>query len=102
MPAWLIKDRLDIYSKKLKFDIFNNFYKFAVIRNPFDLIVSDYFWRKNSNILKEKSFDHIYLRTTAELLLKKISACRCRLNVYYYGIIKKLYGNFKAFWSTYI
>ena len=37
MPAWLIKDRLDIYSKKLKFDIFDNFYKFAVIRNPFDL-----------------------------------------------------------------
>ena len=59
MPAWLIKDRLDIYSKKLKFDIFNNFYKFAVIRNPFDLIVSDYFWRKNSNFMNEKSFDEI-------------------------------------------
>ena len=59
MPAWLIKDRLDIYSKELNFNIFENFYKFAVIRNPFDLIVSDYFWRKNSNILKEKSFDEI-------------------------------------------
>ena len=59
MPAWLIKDRLDIYSKKLKFDIFNNFYKFAVIRNPFDLVVSDYFWRKNSNFMNEKSFDEI-------------------------------------------
>ena len=59
MPAWLIKDRLDLYSRKIKFDIFDNFYKFAVIRNPFDLVVSDYFWRKNSNLIKEKSFDNI-------------------------------------------
>lgn len=59
MPAWLIKERLEIYSEKLKFDIFDNFYKFAVIRNPFDLIVSDYFWRKKSSFMTEKSFDNI-------------------------------------------
>ena len=59
MPIWLIKDRLDIWSNKLKFDIFENFYKFGVIRNPFDLVVSDFFWRKNSKLIKEKSFNEI-------------------------------------------
>ena len=59
MPAWLVKERLEPYSKKLNFDIFENFYKFSVIRNPYDLIVSDYYWRKNSNTRKEKSFNDI-------------------------------------------
>ena len=59
MPIWLVEERLKSLSKKINYDIFNKFYKFAVIRNPFDLVVSDYYWRKKSKILKEKSFDNI-------------------------------------------
>ena len=59
MPIWLVKERLKPLEEKFEYNIFDNFYKFAVIRNPFDLIVSDYFWRKNSNFMKEKSFDEI-------------------------------------------
>lgn len=36
--------------KKLKFifqDEYNNFFKFAFIRNPWDLVVSKYFWHKH-------------------------------------------------------
>ena len=49
MPAWLLKKRLEFFEKILNFDknIFSKFYKFAVIRNPFDLIVSDYHWNND-------------------------------------------------------
>lgn len=54
MPAWLIKKRLLDISKSLNYDIFNNFFKFAVIRNPFDVIASAFFWRNSQeNHLKE-------------------------------------------------
>ena len=45
MPIWLVKERLEQLEKKLNYEIFNNFYKFAVIRNPFDVVVSAYYWR---------------------------------------------------------
>ena len=44
MPIWLVKERLKPLSKKLNYDIFKNFYKFGVLRNPFDTIVSHYYW----------------------------------------------------------
>jgi len=49
MPIWLIKERLGSLSNKLNYDIFNNFFKFGVIRNPFDTLVSDYCWRNSIN-----------------------------------------------------
>ena len=59
MPIWLIKERLEPLSKKINYDIFNNFYKFGVIRNPFDVVVSDYYWRKDSKNRKKRSFEYI-------------------------------------------
>ena len=46
MPIWLIKKRLQPISERFEYDIFNNFYKFGVVRNPFDLIISALYWRK--------------------------------------------------------
>ena len=37
MPLWLVRERLKPLNKKLKFNIFDNFFKFTVIRNPYDL-----------------------------------------------------------------
>jgi len=54
MPIWLIKKRLDQLKNKFNYDFFNNFYKFSVIRNPYDVIVSDYYWqndKRNKNRL---------------------------------------------------
>ena len=59
MPIWLIKERLEPLSKKINYDIFNNFYKFGVIRNPFDIVVSDFYWRNNSKNRKKRSFKYI-------------------------------------------
>lgn len=62
MPIWLVKDRLMPLSEKLNYDIFENFYKFGVIRNPFDTIVSHYYWVNSKNTkknLKLISFDEI-------------------------------------------
>ena len=61
MPIWLIKERIDAMSKKLNYDIFNNFFKFGVVRNPFDALISDYYWRnsiKNKNSQKI-TFDEV-------------------------------------------
>ena len=63
MPAWLLKKRLEIFENILNCEknIFSKFYKFAVIRNPFDLIVSDYHWNNDpSNPLRNNhTFDQI-------------------------------------------
>ena len=42
MPAWLIRERI---GKK----IFSNFFKFAVLRNPWDQFVSHFHWLNNIN-----------------------------------------------------
>lgn len=55
MPIWLIKERLKPVSDKLNYDIFKNFYKFGIIRNPFDTIVSHYYWRNSLNNKNAKS-----------------------------------------------
>jgi len=55
MPIWLVKERLEPLSKKLNYDIFNNFFKFSVIRNPYDTIVSDYYWRNSLNNKNKRS-----------------------------------------------
>ncbi len=54
MPIWLVKKRLEPISKKLNYDIFENFYKFGVIRNPFDTIVSHYYWLNSKNNINYK------------------------------------------------
>ena len=61
MPIWLVKERLKPLSDKLNYDIFKNFYKFGVIRNPFDTIVSHYYWlnAKNNRNSKLVSFNKI-------------------------------------------
>ena len=61
MPIWLVKERLKPLSDKLNYDIFKNFYKFGVIRNPFDTIVSHYYWlnAKNNKNSKLVSFNKI-------------------------------------------
>ena len=61
MPLWLIKERLLPFSEKLKVDIFKNFFKFAVIRNPYDVVVSSYKWNNNiANPLRNNfTFDEI-------------------------------------------
>ena len=47
-------------SDKLNYDIFKNFYKFGVIRNPFDTIVSHYYWRNAKTIrIQKTSFNQI-------------------------------------------
>ena len=61
MPLWLIKERLELLSEKIKINFFDDFYKFAVIRNPFDLIVSDYLWNNNkeNHLRNNFKFDEI-------------------------------------------
>lgn len=49
MPIWLVKERLKPLSEKINYDIFENFYKFGVIRNPFDTIVSHYYWQNSKD-----------------------------------------------------
>jgi len=47
MPAWLIKERIGN-------DIFDKFFKFCVIRNPWDVVVSHYHWiNSKENINKD-------------------------------------------------
>ena len=55
MPIWLVKERLKPLSESLNYDIFENFYKFGVIRNPFDTIVSHYYWRNSINNKNSKT-----------------------------------------------
>ena len=57
MPIWLLKERLEY----LNLINFKDFFKFAVVRNPFDLIVSDYYWNNNpANKLRNNfTFDQI-------------------------------------------
>jgi len=38
IPAWKLK-------KRLPADVWNNYYKFCVERNPWDRVISQYFWR---------------------------------------------------------
>ena len=61
MPLWLIKERLLPINNKLKVDIFKSFFKFAVIRNPYDVVVSSYKWHNNVNnpLRNNFSFDEI-------------------------------------------
>ena len=63
MPAWLLKKRLEIFENILNFEknIFSKFYKFSVIRNPFDLVVSDYHWNNNptNKLRNNNTFDQI-------------------------------------------
>ena len=61
MPIWLVKERLKPLSESLNYDIFENFYKFGVIRNPFDTIVSHYYWQNSKNNKNSKiiSFNEI-------------------------------------------
>ena len=54
MPIWLVRERLKPLSKKLNYDIFENFYKFSVIRNPFDTIVSHYYWVNSTKNIQSK------------------------------------------------
>ena len=74
MPLWLIKERLESISDKLKINIFDDFYKFAVIRNPFDLIVSDYLWNNNkeNHLRNNFKFDEII----SEIQTNKFSTFR--------------------------
>jgi len=65
MPIWLIKERLKPISSKINYDIFKNFYKFGVIRNPFDTIVSYYYWR---NSIKNKNSKPITFKETLKEL----------------------------------
>ena len=57
MPIWLLKERLEY----LNLINFKDFFKFAVVRNPFDVIVSDYYWNNNpANRLRNNfTFDQI-------------------------------------------
>ena len=67
MPIWLVKERLKPLSDKLNYDIFKNFYKFGVIRNPLDTIVSHYYWQNSSDNHQSKSI-------TFEDVLKELEA----------------------------
>jgi hypothetical protein len=64
MPIWLVKERLKPLSDKLNYDIFKNFYKFGVIRNPFDTLVSHYYWKNslNNKLSKSITFNEILKR----------------------------------------
>lgn len=55
MPIWLIEERLKPLSDMYNYDIFKNFYKFGVIRNPFDTVVSHYFWKNSPSNKNAKS-----------------------------------------------
>ncbi len=67
MPIWLVKERLKPLSQKLNYDIFNNFYKFSVIRNPYDTVVSDYYWQNSVINTRRQS-------TTFEKLLNDLNS----------------------------
>ena len=76
MPIWLVKERLEHLSNKLNYDIFKNFYKFGVIRNPFDMIVSHYYWQNSPNNKNSKP-------TTFKEILKTLES-----NIYpNYGLL---------------
>ena len=49
------KEQLKPISDKINYDIFKNFYKFGIIRNPFDTIVSHYYWRNSINNKNSKT-----------------------------------------------
>jgi len=61
MPLWLVKERIELLSEKLKIDIFNEFFKFGIIRNPYDLVVSDYLWNNNkeNHLRNNHNFEEI-------------------------------------------
>jgi hypothetical protein len=51
---WSNHDQPDKIKNILGEDLYNNYYKFCNIRNPFDLMVSLYHWRNNNEINKDK------------------------------------------------
>ncbi len=68
MPASLLKERL---SEK----IWNNYSKIAIIRNPFDYMVSSYFWELNT---KKKKID----LTFEDYVLKKKDKVKANQKIY--------------------
>lgn len=63
MPIWLIK-------KRVSDDIFNEYLKFCVVRNPYDLLISAFHWENKSVSkinLKEKFFEYIESIKNSEL-----------------------------------
>lgn len=63
MPIWLIQ-------KRLPERVFNEYFKFCVIRNPYDLLISAFHW-ENKNIqetnIKDKFLEFIYSIKNTEL-----------------------------------
>ena len=104
MPIWLIKERLDNLSNKLNYDIFKNFYKFGVIRNPFDTLVSHYYWQNspyNKNIkpitfqeilqnLESNIYPNYGLLNLNKLMDKRLEKILCDKIIKYEDLNKEL------------
>lgn len=65
IPAWKLK-------KRLPDDVWNGYFKFCVERNPWDRVISQYFWRYR-NVPEEKrpSVDHFLESTHVRSLKRK-------------------------------
>lgn len=55
-PAHSIKKCIDNY-------IFDSYFKFCIVRNPHDLMVSSYFWRKSKNLINDNITFENWIKT---------------------------------------
>jgi GR25 family glycosyltransferase involved in LPS biosynthesis len=63
IPAYILKENI---GKK-----FDDYFKFSVIRNPFDMVVSSYFWSYNFYSNRKKDYFEEYIETMIDIFAKR-------------------------------
>lgn len=70
-PIWFNHKSAKEVKEDIGDTIFNNYYKFCVVRNPYDLMVSSYFWEQCKN-LDFKSYCKQYVNTNIKSNLTRM------------------------------